>query len=434
MRVLIVGSGGREHAIAWALRRSPHVSEVFCAPGNAGIADVATTVPVDVADVVAVVAAARSVRADLTVIGPEGPLAAGVVDALEGAGLRAFGPTRAAARIESSKVFAKQLLARHRIPQAEFRSFDRPEEALAWIRRRNAPCVVKADGLAAGKGAVVCATAEEAGAAVRAIMVERRFGDAGRRVVIEEFLEGQELSALAFVDGECVLPMPPARDHKRLLDGDCGPNTGGMGAMTPVPDVSPDLHRRIVREVLEPAAGALVAEGCPFRGVLYAGLMLTADGPKVLEFNARWGDPEAQALLPLLETDLFEALWASCEGRLDAQRPSWSGRSAVCVVAASEGYPDEPVCGRPIHGLAEARALPDVLVFHAATACRDDRIVTAGGRVVDVVGLGDDLAAAREAAYRAMVLIHFDGMHCRQDIGVSARPSTVGVPAWERAR
>jgi phosphoribosylamine--glycine ligase len=422
--VLIVGHGGREHAIAWALRRSPHVSEVFCAPGNAGIAALATVLPVDANNVDHVVSAASEIRPDLTVIGPETPLAAGVVDVLESAGFRVFGPTRAAARIECSKVYAKELLERHRVPQAAFRSFERAEEAVAWIRGRDHPCVVKADGLAAGKGAIVCATTDEAAAAVRAIMVERRFGDAGERVVVEEFLEGEEVSALAFVDGEYVLPMPLAQDHKRLLDGDRGPNTGGMGAIAPVPHVSPEVNRRVVREILEPAARALVAEGSPFRGVLFAGLMLTRDGPKVLEFNARFGDPEAQALLPLLETDLFEVFWASCAGRLDSVRLSWSARSAVCVVAASEGYPDDPVRGLPIYGLAEASAVPDVLVFHAATAERDGQVVTAGGRVLNVVGLGDDLSGARKVAYEAMGRIRFEGMQYRPDIGLRAVESS----------
>lgn len=420
MRILVVGSGGREHAIVWALRRSPHVSEVFCAPGNAGIATLATTLPVDGHDVDTILSAARETRADLTVIGPEAPLAAGVVDALEGAGLRVFGPTRAAARIEWSKVYAKALLGRHGIPQAAFRSFERAEEAVAWIRDRDRPCVVKADGLAAGKGAIICATADEAIGAVRAIMVEQRFGEAGSHVVVEEFLEGEEVSALAFVDGEHVLPMPLAQDHKRLLDGDRGPNTGGMGAVAPVSHVDAEVYVRIIREVLEPAARGLVAEGCPFRGVLYAGVMVTRDGPKVLEFNARFGDPEAQALLPLLETDLSEVLWASCDGQLDSVRLRWSAHSAVCVVAASEGYPDDPVRGRAIHGLAEASAVPDVLVFHAATAGRDGQIVTAGGRVLNVVGLGDDLSGARKVAYEAMGRIRFEGMRYRRDIGLRA--------------
>jgi phosphoribosylamine--glycine ligase len=424
LRVLIVGSGGREHAIAWALRRSHHVSEVFCAPGNAGIATLATALPVDANNVDDVVSAASEIRADLTVIGPETPLAAGVVDVLESAGLRVFGPTREAARIESSKVYAKELLKRHRIPQAAFRSFEQAEEALKWIRERDRPCVVKADGLAAGKGAIVCATADEAVEAVVASMIERRFGAAGERVVVEEFLVGEEVSALAFVDGEYVVPMPLTQDHKRLLDGDRGPNTGGMGAIAPVPEASAEVNRRIVREILEPAARALVREGSPFRGVLYAGIMLTREGPRVLEFNARFGDPETQALMPLLETDLLEVFWASCEGRLDSMRLSWSARSAVCVVAASEGYPDDPVRGRPIHGLEQVSAMSDVLLFHAATAKRDRQIITAGGRVLNVVGLGDDLLRAREAAYEAMGRIRFEGMHYRRDIGLRAVESS----------
>lgn len=415
MRVLVVGSGGREHALVWALRRSPSVKEVYCAPGNPGMKE-AHRLPVPAADVPALVAACRELRPDLVVVGPEDPLAKGLVDALSAEGVRTFGPTQAAARVESSKVYAKGLLARAGVPQPEHRTFDRPEDAVRYVRELGGPCVVKADGLASGKGALVCQDAQEAEHAVRSLMVEGRFGEAGRRVVVEEFLEGEEVSALAFVDGECVVPMVLAQDHKRLLDGDRGPNTGGMGAVAPLPHLPADLVDRIAREILQPTARALCEDGCPFRGVLYAGLMLTREGPKVLEFNARFGDPEAQVLLPLLDVDLFEVLWAACSGRLGDVTLRWKPGAAVCVVAAAEGYPDNPVKGKPIRGLDQPPE-PDQLVFCAGVAEQDGQLVTAGGRVLNAVGLGRDVGAAQQAAYRVFQRVGFEGMHYRTDIG-----------------
>ncbi len=415
MRVLVVGSGGREHALVWSLLRSPTVRAVYCAPGNPGMRG-ARRLAVGATDVPGLVAAARELQPDLVVVGPEEPLARGLVDALQAEGIPAFGPSQRAARIESSKVYAKELLQRAGVPQPAHRAFHRPEEALRWVRELGGPCVVKADGLAAGKGAVVCEDPRQAEEAVLALMVHGRFGEAGRRVVVEEYLEGEEVSALAFVDGECVVPMVLAQDHKRLLDGDRGPNTGGMGAIAPLAHLPADLTRRVLREILEPTARALCADGAPFRGVLYAGLMLTQDGPRVLEFNARFGDPEAQVLLPLLDSDLAEVLEAACTGKLDSVSLRWKQQVAVCVVAAAEGYPDHPVKGRPIHGL-EAQLGERSLLFCAGVAEQDGQLVTAGGRVLNAVGLAEDVLSAREAAYRVFEHVRFDGMHVRRDIG-----------------
>lgn len=416
VRALVVGSGGREHALVWALNRSPSVREVYCAPGNPGMKE-ARRLPVSATDVPGLVAACCELRPDLVVVGPEEPLAKGLVDALLAQGFRVFGPTQAAARVESSKVYAKELLTRARIPQPEHRTFHDPEDALRYVRALGVPCVVKADGLAAGKGAVVCHEPHEAERAVRLLMVEGRFGDAGRRVVVEEYLEGEEVSALAFVDGECVVPMVLAQDHKRLLDGDRGPNTGGMGAVAPLPHLPADLLERIAHQILQPTARALCADGAPFRGVLYAGLMLTAEGPKVLEFNARFGDPEAQVLLPLLGSDLLEVLMSACEGRLEQVQLRWRPGAAVCVVAAAEGYPDNPVKGKPLWGLEEPLD-EGQLVFCAGVAEQDGRLASAGGRVLNAVGLGREVGEARQAAYRVFQRVGFEGMHYRTDIGL----------------
>lgn len=437
-RVLVIGSGGREHALAWALARSSHVAVVFVAPGNAGtrwagdevhrashnvlrtLWDAhapAIRVPIREEDLEGLLAFAQEQRIDLTVVGPEAPLAAGIVDRFREAGLRIFGPSRAAAQIEASKAFAKAFMRAHGIPTADFRTFSNPEDALAWVRRCQRPLVVKASGLAGGKGTFVCETPEAAEAAVRQLMVERIFGDAGRTVVIEERLTGEELSVLAFTDGRSLTVMVPARDYKRLWDGDAGPNTGGMGAYAPVPEVSPDQLATIQRTILAPAVAGLAARGTPFVGVLYAGLMLTQEGPRVLEFNARFGDPEAQALLPLLETDLLEILVACVEGTLDRVILRWRPGSAVTVVLASAGYPGPVRTGLPIRGLETVAGMEGVWVFHAGTEESGGQVVTAGGRVLAVTAVGPDRTSAAERAYEAVAHLSFEGMQFRRDIG-----------------
>jgi len=420
VKVLVVGGGGREHALAWALARSDGVERVYAAPGNVGIGSVATTVPIAATDVPALVAFVERERIDLTVIGPEAPLVAGLVDELQARGAPAFGPTAAGARLEGSKAWARDLCARHGIPAPSYRTFDEAPAALAYLDSIGAPTVVKADGLAAGKGVTVAATREEAARAVEDALVRGRFGAAGGRVVIEEHLRGREVSALAITDGRTVLPLVLAQDFKRALDGDEGPNTGGMGAYSPVPFVDPDTEARLVKETLEATVAALAAEGVAYRGVLYAGLMLTEDGPKVLEFNCRFGDPEAQAVLPRLASDLAPVLLAAAGGGLEGIRLAWRPEACVTVVAASGGYPADHPTGLPIEGLDDAAALEHVLVFHSGTARRDDRVVTAGGRVLAVSALGGSLSAARERAYEALERISFDGMHVRTDIAKEA--------------
>ena len=420
MRILIVGRGGREHALVWALQRSPRVEAVWCAPGNAGIARMggaAACLDVAEEDAEALVSFASETDIDLAVIGPEAPLLAGLADRFVAAGVPTFGPSRHAAEIEGSKVFAKDLCRRYGIPTAAYGAFEAFDEALAYLRGRAAPIVIKVDGLAAGKGVTVAATLDEAEAALREAMVAGRFGDAGQRVVIEDCLEGEELSLLAFVDGNVVRPMVASQDHKRAYDGDAGANTGGMGAYSPVPHVPRDAIDEAVGTILQPAASALVQEGRPFRGVLYAGLMLTEQGPQVIEFNARFGDPEAQVVLPRLESDLAEILWLVATGdpRLATIDIDWSEEAAVCVVAASGGYPGPYETGVPIRGLDDVE---DALVFHAGTTTAEDGgVLTAGGRVLGVTALGADVWAARDAAYRVIDRISFEGMHVRRDIG-----------------
>jgi len=425
MDILVVGSGGREHALAWKLRQSPRVDRLYVAPGNAGTAEVAENLPVAAEDIEGLLAAARERRIDLTVVGPEAPLAAGIVDRFSAVGLRVFGPSRAAAQLEASKVFAKDLMARHGIPTAPYRVFRDYREALAYVRSRPCPLVVKADGLAAGKGVTVCQELGEAEAALQRTMVEREFGAAGERVVIEECLSGQEASVLAFTDGETVRPMVVAQDHKALLDGDRGPNTGGMGAYAPAGIVGPALLQEITATILQPTVAALQREGILYRGVLYAGLMLTAEGPRVLEFNGRFGDPETQAILPLLEDDLLPILEACLDGTLAARPLRWADRYCLCVVAAAEGYPGSYRKGLPITGLEAVRGLAETVVFHAGTKAVDGQVVTAGGRVLGVAALGDTLAEAAARAYAGIERIHFEGMHYRHDIGAKALTKTL---------
>jgi phosphoribosylamine--glycine ligase len=420
MKVLVVGSGGREHAIAWKLRQSPRVRAIFCAPGNGGIRRIAQCPPIDATDLHGLLAFAQREEIDLTVVGPEAPLSMGIVDLFEQHGLRVFGASRRAAELEGSKAFAKELMRRHDIPTAIARVFTAPDEARAYIREVGVPVVVKADGLAAGKGVIICRTLAETDDAVKMIMEDRVFGDAGDRVIVEEFLEGEEASFLAFTDGTTVLPLPTTQDHKTVFDHDQGPNTGGMGAYSPAPVVTPALHDEIMRTVMVPTVRGMAAEGRPYRGVLYAGIMVTAKGPRVLEYNARFGDPEAQPILSRLESDLLPVLEACIDGTLDAQQPVWRAESSVCVVLASGGYPGRYQTGFPIEGLAAAGAEEGVVVFHAGTAEKDGAIVTAGGRVLGVTALGPTIRDAIAKSYRAVEKISFHGCHYRHDIGRKA--------------
>ena len=420
MRVLLVGSGGREHALAWGLARSPLLGELHAAPGNPGIGDVARLHDVAVGDHEGLTELAVSLAVDLVVVGPEAPLVGGLVNRLEDAGITAFGPRGAAAQLEGSKTFAKSVMDAAMVPTAGFAVCDTPAAAQMAIADANGNVVIKADGLAAGKGVFVCSSVAEAEAAVQACLIDRRFGSAGSRVLVEERLEGPEVSLLALCDGETVVPLAPARDHKRLGDGDAGPNTGGMGCYSPTPDVSPELVEEIIATVHRPVVNELARRDMPFRGCLYAGLMLTAGGPKVLEFNVRFGDPESQVLIPRLEGDLLDALQRCATGALLGSALGVSSRSCVTVVMAAPGYPDAPEDGIPIGGTAAAGELEDVMVFHAGTALRDGELVSAGGRVLNVTALGDDLADARRRAYEAVDVIEFPGAQHRTDIGAAA--------------
>ena len=420
MKTLLVGNGAREHAIAWKLAQSPLVSELIVAPGNAGTAALCRNVPIGAEDVDGLLALARSEGVEFTVIGPEAPLAAGIVDRFQEAGLLVFGPTAAAARIESSKSFAKDLMLRHGIPTARAEVFTDYGQALEYLVGTTPPVVVKADGLAAGKGVVVASTLAVARDALRRQMVELEFGDAGRRVLIEECLEGQEISVFAFVDGEEVSTLAAACDYKRALDGDEGPNTGGMGAYSPPATWSEELELEVRERIMAPAAKALAALGSPFRGILYGGLMLTSDGPKVIEFNCRLGDPEAQVVLPRLKTDLAAIMIGTATGNLEGLSLEWDERACVGVALASGGYPGAYQVGREIRGLDGLDE--DAMVFHAGTRLEDDAVVTDGGRVLTVCALGEDLAAARERAYHSAGRISFEGAQFRRDIAAEDAP------------
>ncbi|XOK61922.1 phosphoribosylamine--glycine ligase [Paenibacillus elgii] len=417
MRILVVGGGGREHAICWALKKSPKVTELYCAPGNGGIASVAECVPIQVNQFEEIAQFAIDHTIDLVVIGPDDPLSEGIVDHLEAKGLTVFGPRQNAAIIEGSKVFTKQLLRKYNIPTATYESFERYEDAVAYLRQQQAPIVIKADGLAAGKGVVVAQTLDEAEKALHDIMVAKVFGESGNQVVIEEFLTGQEMSILSFVDGETVCPMVPAQDHKAVYDNDKGPNTGGMGTYSPLPHIPQAVIDESIETIIKPTAKAMVAEGRPFRGVLFAGLMLTPNGPKTIEFNARFGDPETQVVLPRLKTDLLDIFLAAVNGRLDQMEIEWSEEAAVCVILASEGYPASYPKGLPIEGLEDVQ---DAIVFHAGTAIKDGGVVTNGGRVLGVTALGRDIAEARAKAYADADRIRFQGKHNRTDIAKKA--------------
>lgn len=420
MKVLLVGGGGREHALAWKLSQSDKLDHLYIAPGNPGTADYGTNVDIADTDVAGLAAFAQAKKIDLAVVGPEDPLAAGAVDAFEAVGIRAFGPSGPAAQLEADKAFSKHIMRANSIPTAESRTFTSFEDAKAYIASRDEAVVVKAAGLAKGKGVFVCDEPSEAILAAERIMVDGMFGDAGKTVVVEDKLLGQEASILAFVDGRNIYVMESAQDHKPIGDGDTGDNTGGMGAYSPAPIVTDKLMAQIVREVLVPTVDGMNRNDTPYKGVLYAGMMLTQGGPRVLEFNVRFGDPETQPILMRMKGDLLEVMWAVCEGKLDRVNLAWDKRPAVCVVMASGGYPGAYEKGKVIRGLDEAGKLKDVMVFHAGTARNGDDIVTNGGRVLGVTALGETIAAAKASAYEAVDMISFDGAYCRRDIADKA--------------
>jgi len=419
MKILVVGGGGREHALAWKLKQSPQADRIFCAPGNAGTEQVAENLAIPATDIEALVRFAKENGIGLTVVGPDDPLAAGIVDLFEEKRLRIFGPSKSAARLESSKIFAKELMRQHRIPTARAAIFQEQEAALAFLAESRFPIVIKADGLALGKGVIVARDGSEGRAAIDAMMQERRFGEAGSRVLIEECLTGSECSLHALVDGNSFRMLATARDHKRALDGDMGPNTGGMGAFSPANNFTAEMLARFGSDVMQSLLRGLAESGVEFRGLLFPGLMITPEGPRVLEFNCRFGDPETQAILPRLKSDLLELMEATIDGTLDRVTPHWDDRTSVTVVLASGGYPDKYETGKVISGLATC--WPDaVQIFHAGTRRENGATVTAGGRVLAVTALGDTVAAARDEAYRAVAQIHFERCHYRRDIALGA--------------
>ncbi|MHB8880348.1 MAG: phosphoribosylamine--glycine ligase [Thermodesulfovibrionales bacterium] len=421
MKVLVIGSGGREHAIVWKLSQSRSVDKIYCCPGNAGIAELAECINVRQDDFNALLDFVRYEWIDLTIVGPEDPLSKGIVDVFEKEGRKILGPTRAAAQLESSKVFSKDLMRANGIPTADYKVFTSYIHAEEYIKMKGTPIVIKADGLAAGKGVFIASTADEAMEALKIIMKDRAFGDAGNRVLIEDCLQGEEASFMAFTDGTTIVPMVSSQDHKRIFDNDKGLNTGGMGAYSPAPVVTDEIERTVIEKVMKPTIRALKAEGITYKGILYAGLMIDSSGiPYVLEYNCRLGDPETQPVLSRLETDFMEVAMAIAEGRLGELKVEWKKDPAVCVVVSSEGYPGAYRKGDVITGLTEANSLEGVQVFHAGTAFRDSQVVTSGGRVLGVTATGQDIAAARDRAYEAIAKIHFKGMHFRKDIAARA--------------
>jgi len=420
MKVLVVGSGGREHTLVWKIAQSKKVDKIFCAPGNGGIKDQAELVNIKADDTEGLLKFAKKNNVDLTVVGPETPLVKGIVDRFSEGGLKIFGPPKDLAMLEGSKVFSKEAMKRFGVPTADFKVFDNPDEAKEYLKEKRSPIVVKADGLAAGKGVVVAKTVPEAEQAIDDMLVKKIFGTAGERIILEDCLEGEEASILVFSDGKNIAPLVSSQDHKRIFDNDRGPNTGGMGAYSPAPIVPEGMLGDIINLVFRPIIDGLAKEGKFYKGVLYAGLMLTKKGMVVLEFNVRFGDPETQAILPRLKSDLVDALMACIEGSLDKINLEWDGRTCLCVVCASKGYPGSYEKHIEIHGLEDARKIKDIIAFHAGTTCEDGKIFTNGGRVLGVTGLGDDIKSAKEYTYKAIDAIRFDGMHYRKDIGDKA--------------
>jgi phosphoribosylamine--glycine ligase len=420
MKVLVVGGGGREHALVWKIAQSPTVSKVYCAPGNAGISEQAMLVPIKANDLNALLEFALREKIDLTVVGPEEPLTRGIVDLFESRGLSIFGPSKKAAEIEGSKAFAKEMMRKYHIPTASYEIFESRREAVNYIRKQGVPIVVKADGLASGKGVIICKTVEEAIQSVDMVMVEKKFGQAGDRVVVEEYLVGEEASYIAFTDGKAILPLASSQDHKPIFDGDQGPNTGGMGAYSPAPVVTEEVNEKIVEKILRPIIQGMGEEGRLYKGVLYAGLMIHNGHPKVLEFNARLGDPETQPVLMRMKGDIVPILEACIRGNLSQYGIEWDSRASVCVVMASKGYPGDYGKGKIIEGLKEVSQMNDLFVFHAGTGFKDDRVVTNGGRVLGVTGLGGDVRRAIEWTYQAVKKISWEGVHYRTDIGQKA--------------
>src|SRR6266567_6366847 len=419
MKILVIGGGGREHALVWKLKQSPAVDRIFCAPGNAGTAVIAENVALAASDLPQLRGFAKQNDVDLTVVGPDDPLAMGIVDLFSANKLRVFGPTKSAARLESSKIFAKELMRAQKIPTAQASTFSDSKEALRYCEQLKFPVVIKADGLALGKGVIIAADTATARSTIEAMMNEARFGEAGRRIVIEEFLRGTECSVHALVDGGNYRLLESARDHKRVFDGDSGPNTGGMGAFSPANNWTPDLQSQLEEEIMRPVLRGLLKEGVIFRGLLYPGLMITSDGVRVLEFNCRFGDPETQAILPRMKSDLLPLLETTIDGKIDNRTIEWDERAAVTIVLASGGYPGKYETGKPISGLDKATKLKDVQIFHAGTRRADGEIVTAGGRVLAVTALGSTIEAARARAYEAVSRIQFENCHYRHDIALS---------------
>ncbi|MDD5014936.1 MAG: phosphoribosylamine--glycine ligase [Atribacterota bacterium] len=420
MKVLVIGSGGREHTLVWKITQSQKVSKVYCAPGNAGISRLAQCVNIDADNIGKLIDFVQEEKIDLTVVGPELPLSQGIVNEFNKQGLRIFGPSKEAAEIESSKVFSKYLLKKYNIPTANYQVFENSEKALNYIQQQTFPLVIKADGLAAGKGVFIVENLLEAKDALNALLKEKKFGEAGRQVIIEEFLEGEEVSILAFCDGKTVVPMVSSQDHKKIFDNDLGPNTGGMGAYSPVPFYPDEFEKRVLEEILKPTIKGLQSEGKEYKGVLYAGLILTREGPKVLEFNARFGDPETQVILPRLKTDLIDILNAVIDSTLHKINIQWEDNAAVCVVVASGGYPGKYQKGKVISGLERLEKMKDMIAFHAGTKFQDNQVITSGGRVLGITAWDETISKAKEKAYRGVKEIYFEDMYYRKDIAAKA--------------